>query len=426
MARRRPPARIGLRHRVFAFLAIVGPGIITANADNDAGGITTYSIVGAHYGYSLLWALVLVTISLAVTQEVGARTGAVTGKGLAALIRENYGVRITFATMLALLVANQATAISEFAGVAASLGIFGIPRWLGVPLVAIAVWYVVIRGSYKNVEKFFLLLSLFFLAYVVSGIIVGPPWGEVLRQTVTPTFSLDAGYLLTFVAMVGTTITPWGQFFVQAYVVDKGISAADYGFTRIDVLFGAFLTDFIGAFIIIATAATLFVNGIRIEDAADAALALEPVAGPLARTLFAFGLLNASFLAACIVPLATAYAVAEAFGWEAGVNTSFRDAPLFNGVFTFTVVVGAAVVLLPELPLVTVMLVAQTVNGMLLPVVLIAAARLAGNRDIMGEQANGPWLSAILWLTIVAVLILTALLLLSSVVLPLFGIHLGD
>jgi NRAMP (natural resistance-associated macrophage protein)-like metal ion transporter len=423
---RRPPPRLGLRHRLAAFLAIVGPGIITANADNDAGGITTYSIVGAHYGYSLLWALVLVTISLAVTQEVGARTGAVTGKGLAALIRENYGVRVTFATMLALLVANQATTISEFAGVAASLSLFGIPRWLGVPLVAVVVWYVVIRGNYKNVEKVFLLLSLFFLAYVVSGIVVGPPWGEVLRQSITPTFSLDAGYLLTFVAVVGTTITPWGQFFVQAYVVDKGVTAAEYRYTRIDVLVGAFLTDFIALFIIVATAATLHVNGIRIEDAADAALALQPLAGPLARSLFAFGLLNASFLAACIVPLATAYALAEAFGWEAGVNTSFRDAPLFNGIYTFTVVVGAAVVLLPQLPLVTVMLVAQTVNGMLLPVVLIAAARLAANRDIMGDQANGPWLRAVLWLTIVAVLILTALLLLSSLVLPLFGIHPGE
>src|SRR5215211_733189 len=383
------------RRRLTIFLAVVGPGIITANADNDAGGITTYSIVGAHYGYSLLWALVLVTVSLAVTQEIGARTGAVTGKGLAALIRENYGVRITFAAMLALLVANQATTISEFAGIAASLGLFGIPRWLGVPLVAVAVWYVVIRGNYKNVERVFLLLSLFFLAYVVSGIIVGPPWGEVLRQTITPTFSLDAGYLLTFVAMVGTTITPWGQFFVQAYVVDKGVTAAEYRYTRIDVLIGAFVTDFIALFISVATAATLFVNGIRVDAAADAALALQPLAGPLARSLFAFGLLNASFLAACIVPLATAYAVAEAFGWEAGVNTSFRDAPLFNGIYTFTVVVGAAIVLIPELPLITVMLVAQTVNGILLPVVLVSAARLAANRAIMGRHANGPVLNSI-------------------------------
>ncbi len=426
MASHRPPPRLGLRNRLFAFLAIVGPGIITANADNDAGGITTYSIVGAHYGYSLLWALALVTISLAVTQEVGARTGAVTGKGLAALIRENYGVRITFASMLALLVANQATTISEFAGVAASLELFGIPRWVGVPVVALIVWYVVTHGNYKDVEKIFLLSSLFFLAYVVSGILVSPPWGQVLRETITPSFSLDAGYLLTFVAMVGTTITPWGQFFVQAYVVDKGVTVAEYRYTRLDVLFGAFVTDFIAFFIIVATASTLYVNHIRIEDAADAALALQPLAGTLARSLFALGLLNASFLAACIVPLATAYAVTEAFGWEAGVNTSFREAPAFNGIYTFTVGLGAAVVLIPQLPLITVMLVAQTVNGILLPVVLVAAARLADRRDIMGEHTNGRLLRAVLWLTVAGVLVLTALLLVSSVVLPVFGVHIGE
>jgi len=421
----RPAPSARLRRSVLAFLAIMGPGIITANADNDAGGITTYSIVGAHYGYSLLWALVLVTVSLAVTQEIAARTGAVTGKGLAALIRENYGVRITFAAMLALLVANQATTISEFAGVAASLELFGVPRLVGVPLIAALVWYLVIRGNYKNVEKVFLVLSAFYLAYVATGILAHPPWGEVLRQTVTPSFSLDSGYLLTFIAMVGTTITPWGQFFVQAYVVDKGVTADEYRYTRLDVLFGALVTDIIAFFIIVATAATLFENHIRIEDARDAALALQPLAGPLAQSLFAVGLLNASVLGACIVPLATAYAVSEAFGWEAGVNTSFRDAPAFNGIYTFTLVIGALVVLIPNLPLVTVMLVAQTVNGILLPVVLIFAARLAGNPEIMGAHKNGPVLRAVVWLTVVAVIILTALLLLTSVVLPVLGIDLG-
>jgi len=422
----RPPSRIArLRLGFLAFLAVMGPGIITASADNDAGGITTYSIVGAHFGYSLLWALVLVTISLAVTQEIAARTGAVTGKGLAALIRENYGVRITFGAMLALMVANQATTISEFAGVAASLELFGLPRVVGVPIVGALVWYLVIRGNYKNVEKVFLVLSAFYLAYVVTGILAHPPWGEVLRQTVTPSFSLDSGYLLTFIAMVGTTITPWGQFFVQAYVVDKGVTVDEYHYTRLDVLFGAFVTDVIAFFIIVATAATLFQNHIRIEDARDAALALQPLAGPLAQSLFAVGLLNASVLGACIVPLATAYAISEAFGWEAGVNTSFRDAPAFNGLYTFTLAVGALVVLIPNLPLVTVMLVAQTVNGILLPVVLIFAARLADNPEIMGARRNGPVLRAIVWLTVVAVIVLTALLLLTSVVLPVLGIDLG-
>lgn len=414
-----------LRARTLVFLGIVGPGIITASADNDAGGITTYSIVGAHFGYSLLWALVLVTISLAVTQEIAARTGAVTGKGLAALIRENYGLRITFFAMLALLIANQATTVSEFAGIAASMELFGVPRVLGVPVVAALVWYLVIRGNYKNVEKIFLILSTFYLAYVVTGVLVRPPWGEVLQQMVVPSFRLDANYLLTFVAMVGTTITPWGQFFIQAYVVDKGITTEEYGYTRLDVLFGALLTDVVAFFIIVATAATLFVHGIRIDDARDAAQALEPLAGPLAQTLFGIGLLNASVLGACIVPLATAYAISEAFGWEAGVNTSFRDAPAFNGIYTFTLVFAAAFVLIPKLPLVTVMLVAQTVNGILLPVVLVFAARLADNPEIMGTHTNGPVLRAIVWLTVAATIILTALLLITSLVLPLLGIDLG-
>ncbi|HEY7062026.1 MAG TPA: divalent metal cation transporter [Chloroflexota bacterium] len=413
------------RRRLLAFLAVVGPGIITANADNDAGGITTYSIVGAHYGYSLLWALVLVTISLAVTQEIGARTGAVTGKGLAALIRENYGVRITAAAMLALLVANQATTISEFAGVAASVELFHLPRLVCVPVVAALVWYLVTHGNYRDVERIFFGFSAFYLAYVLTGFLAAPPWGEVLRQTVTPSFQVDAGYLLTFVAMVGTTITPWGQFFIQAYVVDKGVTREEYRYTRLDVLFGSLVTDVIAFFIIVATAATLFVHGVRIEDASDAAQALAPLAGPLAQYLFAAGLLNASVLGACIVPLATAYAITEAFGWEAGVNTSFREAPAFNGIYTFTVAVGAAFVLIPQLPLVTVMLVAQTVNGILLPVVLILAARLADNPAIMGKDRNSPVLRVIVWATVAATIALTALLLLTSVVLPVLGIDLG-
>ncbi|HZU07727.1 MAG TPA: divalent metal cation transporter [Chloroflexota bacterium] len=420
----RRPFFLALRRRLGLFLAIIGPGIITATSNNDAGGITTYSIAGAHYGYSLLWALLLATISLAVTQEIGARTGAVTGKGLAALIRENYGVRVTCFAMLALLIANQATTISEFAGVAASLEIFGVPRFLGVPVVAALVWYIVIHGNYKNVERVFLGFSLVYLSYVITGLLVGPPWGEVLRQTVIPSFSLDAGYLLTFVALVGTTITPWGQFFVQAYVVDKGITTKEYPYTRLDVLIGSFLTDFISFFIIVATAATLFANGWHIEDARDAALALEPLAGPLAQYLFALGLLNASMLAASIVPLATAYAITEAFGWEAGVDRSFKEAPAFNGIYTFTLVLAALVVLIPGLPLVTVMLVAQTVNGILLPVVLVLAARLADDPELMGKHANGPFLRLLVWLTVAAVVALTVLLLVATLVPPLFGISL--
>jgi len=412
--------------RLLAFLAIMGPGIITANADNDATGIAAYSIVGAHYGYSLLWALVLVTISLAVTQEIGARTGAVSGKGLAALIRENYGLRITFLAMIALLVANQATTISEFAGVAASLELFHVPRLFGVPAVAVLVWYVVIRGNYKNVERIFLVFSALYVAYVITAIVVHPPWIEVLHQTVVPSFSLDSDYILAFVAMVGTTITPWGQFFIQAYVVDKGVTPTEYPYTRIDVLVGSVVTDVIAFFIIVATAATLFVNGVEINDASDAAQALAPLAGPLAQYLFGAGLLNASVLGACIVPLTTAYALTEAFGWEAGVNTSFRDAPWFNGIYTLVVGLGAVVVLLPNLPLVPVIQSANIVNGVLLPVVLILAARLADSPAIMGRYRNGPVLRIIVWLTVVATILLTALLLLTSVVLPAVGINLGS
>jgi Mn2+/Fe2+ NRAMP family transporter len=295
-------------------LAIIGPGIITANADNDAGGISTYSVAGASYGYSLLWMLVLITFSLAVTQEMGARTGAATGKGLAALIRERFGVKWTLFAMVCTLAANLATTVAEFAGVAASGDIFGVPRLVSVPLAAVLVWVLVVKLQFRSVEKFFLLLSAVYLAYPISGILVGAPWGQVFRETVTPTFQMNAGYILVFIATVGTTITPWGQFFIQAYVVDKGVGPREYPATRVDVLLGAFITDIVSFFIIVATASTLHVRGIQIADAAQAAIALEPLAGPLAHYLFAIGLANASLLAASILPLATAYTLCEAFG----------------------------------------------------------------------------------------------------------------
>lgn len=399
------------RRRLLIYLGVMGPGLITANADNDAGGITTYSVVGAHFGYSMLWALFLVTLCLMVTQEIGARTGAVTGKGLAALIRENYGVRITLFAMLTMVVANSATTVSEFAGIAAATELFGLPKIATVPLAAAAVWLLVIRGNYKLVERIFLGFSLVYGAYILSGFLANPPWAEVIRATFTPSFALEAGYLLTLVAMIGTTITPWGQFFIQAYVVDKGVTPDDYHYTRLDVLTGAVITDLIAFFIIVATAATLHVQGIHIEDAADAARALAPLAGPLAQAVFAVGLLNASLLAASIVPLATAYAVCEAFGWEAGVDRSFSEAPVFNGLYTFTVALGAAVVLIPGLPLIGVMLLAQTVNGILLPIILFFAVRLASDQELMGKYANPPWLNVVAWATAGGVVLLTLILL---------------
>jgi NRAMP (natural resistance-associated macrophage protein)-like metal ion transporter len=412
------------RARLLVALAIIGPGIITANADNDAGGISTYSVAGASYGYSLLWMLVLITFSLAVTQEMGARMGAATGKGLAALIRERYGVKWTLFAMLCTLAANLATTIAEFAGVAASGELFGVPRWLSVPVAAFLVWFLVVRGSYRVVEKVFLVLSAIYIAYPLSGLVVGAPWGQVFKEMVTPTFQMDAGYILVFIATVGTTITPWGQFFIQAYVVDKGIGPREYPATRVDVIIGAFITDIVSFFIIVATASTLFVRGIQITGAAEAAIALEPLAGPLARHLFAIGLANASLLGASILPLATAYTVCEAFGWETGVGRTWREAPVFHGLYAFTIAFGALIALIPRLPLFPVMLFSQDVNGILLAVILIFAIRIASDRRVMGRHANGKVGNAIAWATAAALILLTVLLIAASV-LPLFGVKMG-
>lgn len=403
------------RYSLLAFLVVLGPGLISAAADNDAGGITTLSIVGAHYGYQLLWVLLLITLSLAITQEMGARIGAVTGKGLSGLIRENYGVRIAFLAMLGLLVANAGTTVSEFAGVAASLELFGVPRYVSVPLAAVGVWLLVTRGRYKQVERVFLFFFLLYGGYVVSAFLARPDWSEVARASVTPTLRLEPLFLVTLISLIGTTITPWGQFFIQDYVVDKGVTRDEYRFTRLEVYFGALYTNLISLFIIVSTAATLFVSGLRIESAEEAAQALAPLAGPLARELFALGLLNASLLGAAIVPLATAYPICAAFGWEAGVSKSFREAPYFNGLYTFVVAVGALVVLVPGLPLVPVMWLSQAINGILLPTILFFVIRLASDRAIMGKDANGPIRNLIAWATAGMLIVATVALLVTSV-----------
>jgi Mn2+/Fe2+ NRAMP family transporter len=399
-------------------LAIAGPGLIAANADNDAGGITTLSVVGADYGYAMLWALVLITFSLAVTQEMGARTGAVTGKGLAALIRERYRVKTTLIAMLALLTANFGTTVAEFAGVGAALELFGVPRQVSVPIAAAVVWLLVIRGNYRLVERVLLVMSVVYLSYVFSAFLAQPDWGEVAHSMVTPTLRLEGPFLVTLIALIGTTITPWGQFFIQSYVVDKGVSRRDYYVTRLEVYAGALITDGISLFIIVCTAATLFVEGIHVESAAQAALALEPLAGPLAEQLFGLGLLNASLLGAAVVPLSTAYAVCEAFGWEAGVSRSWDDAPIFNLLYTLAIAGAAAVVLIPNLPLVPVILLSQTVNGVLLPFILVFAIRLASDRDLMGDFANGRIRNAVIWVTAGAIIVMSIALLLAT----LFGL----
>jgi Mn2+/Fe2+ NRAMP family transporter len=412
------------RRRLLIFLSVLGPGVITANADNDAGGIATYAIAGAQEGYGLLWLLLVITFNLAVIQEMAARMGAVTGKGLADLIREKFGVRTTFICMLLLIVANLTCTIAEFAGVAAAMELFGVSKYLSVPIAAAFVWVLVVKGNYKRVEQVFLVFCLIYFTYVFSGIMAKPEWGNVLASTVKPSFKMEAAYINLSIALIGTTITPWMHFFLQSSVVDKGVKAKDYGYTKAEVFLGAFFTDFIAFFIIVATAATLFANGIRVDSASDAALALKPLAGDYAYILFALGLLNASLLAASILPLSTAYAVSEAFGWESGMDKGFDDAPQFLAIYTGFILIGAGVIMLPGVPLMSIMLISQTVNGILLPVILVFMLKIINDREIMGDYVNGPIFNVVAWATAVLLIVLTALLLITTVF-PNFFSHFG-
>lgn len=405
--------RIG-RTRLLLFLAMMGPGLITANADNDAGGIATYSMAGGRFGYGMLWMLLLITLSLAVTQEMGARMGVVTGQGLAALIRERFRLKLTLFAMAAMLIANLGTTISEFSGIASSFQLFGASKYYTVPFVAVFIWLLVVRGSYKIAERVFLVFSSFYLTYVVSGFMAHPDWGEALHRTVVPSFQMNASYILLFIAVIGTTITPWGQFFIQAYVVDKGISIKHFRYTKAEVIMGAVVTDVVALFIIVACAATIYKTGGNIETASDAAQALAPLAGEWASKLFAFGLLNASVLAAGILPLATAYAICEAFGFESGVNRSFKEAPIFHGIFTASIVIGAAVALIPNLPLLTIMVLAQDVNGILLPLILIFVMVIVNDKGIMGKYANSRRHNVVAGLTTAALIVLSLLLVVTS------------
>jgi Mn2+/Fe2+ NRAMP family transporter len=394
---------------------VVGPGIITANVDNDAGGITTYSLAGASFGYKLLWTLIPITLALIVVQEMCARMGAVTGKGLADLIRERFGVKITFYAMLGLLLADLGNTISEFAGVAASMELFGVNKYISVPLAALLVWGLVVRGSYKSVERVFLVACLLYLSYVASGFLASPPWGEVMRDLVVPSFSLNSSYLTMLVGVVGTTIAPWMQFYLQAAVVEKGITVKDYGYSKVDVIAGCFMVNLVALFIIVSCAATLHVHGIKIESAKDAALALAPLAGPWASWLFALGLLNASLFSASILPLATAYVICEAFGIEAGVDKSWREAPVFYWLYTLIIAIGAGVILIPNMPLILVMFWSQVVNGVLLPFVLIFMLLLINNVDIMGNYVNTRTYNIISWVTVVVMIVLTLMMIVTSI-----------
>jgi len=407
--------RPGRWRRVALFLAVMGPGLITASVDNDAGGITTYSVAGAQFGTKLLWTLGPVTLALIVVQEMSARMGVVTGKGLADLIRENFGVRTTFWISVALVVANLANTVAEFAGVAASLQIFRVPPWVSVPLVALGVWLLVLKGSYRVIEKVFLVASLLYVAYPISMILAKPDWGEVALAAVTPTFQTDGAYVALLIGLVGTTIAPWMQFYQQAAVVEKRIDVDELFYTRIDVVMGCLVTYVVAFSIVMACAATLHRQGISIQTADQAALALAPLAGRYASWLFAFGLFNASLFAAAILPLSTAYFVTESAGWESGLDRKWGEAKQFYWLFTGIVVVGAAVVLIPRLPLIRIMLVSQIVNGMLLPFVLVYMLRLANDEQLMGVHRNGRWFNMVAWTTTVVMIALTAYLVATGI-----------
>lgn len=400
--------------RFIAILSVIGPGFIAGNAGNDAGGIATYSIVGAREGYGLLWALLLITVALAVIQEMSSRMGVITGKGFGDLVREQFGLRVTLAIMSLFVFANLTVIIAEFAGIAASMELFGVNKYFSVPVSAFVVWFVVVKGNFKQVERFLIVISLIYLTYVFSGIMSNPPWRDVAKQIVHPEIKFSREYFLLFITMVGTTITPYMQFYLQSAVVDKGVRIEEYRYVKFDVYAGAFMTVFIAFFIVLATGTILHPAGVVVDSAEDAARALEPLAGDFAAHLFAVGLLNASFLAAFVLPLATAYGLSEAFGWESGINKTFRDAPQFLGFYTAFIVIGAGVILFPDVPLMKIMFLSQTINGILLPIVLIIMLRLVNDRELMGEHVNSKRMNVVTWITVAALIVLTLALLVSS------------
>jgi Mn2+/Fe2+ NRAMP family transporter len=407
--------RLFARASLLAFLAILGPGLVSAIAGDDAGGIGTYSVVGAKYGYELLWTLVIIVIGLAVVQEMTARLTVFTGKGLADLIREVFGVRITAFAMLTLFVANGAVTISEFVGIAAASELFGVSRYLTVPIAAVGVWYLVARGNYRRAEKVFLALSGVFIVYVISVFVVKPDWAEVIRGTLIPSIPPEREAILLVIAIIGTTISPYMQFTLSATTLDKGTKPEEYGFVFWETLLGVILSGAFAYFIVVATGATLHVNGITsIESAEQAAQALTPIVGPFAETLFGIGLLGASLLAASILPLSTTYAICEAFGWERGVNQEWEDARIFYAIYTALIVVGALVALIPGLPLFEIFVYVYLLNGILLPVLLVLMLKLANNKRLMGAHVNSLVVNLMGWGLTIVLVVLTAILIVTT------------
>ena len=403
------------KSKALLILAAMGPGVVTAMAGNDAGGIATYSTVGAKFGFMSLWVIPVMCILLVVIQTTATRMGAVTGKGFSALIRERFGIRLTALAMLALLIGNVATTFSEFAGIASGMEIFGVPRWISVPIAAAAIWGLIVGGSYKRVQNVFLAISCVFVTYIVAAIIAQPNWNLALIHTVVPEVSSDISFLSLTVAMVGTTIAPWMMFFTQSNVVEKGVTLKDLFFQKIDAVTGAVVACIVAWFIIVTTGAVLFPEGIEITEAADAARALAPFAGEYAGALFAVGLVAASLLAACVLPLTTAFVICEAFGWEAGVSFKWKEAPFFKGIFTFVIAISAIIILIPSIDLMGIMLTAQFVNGVILPILLVFMALICTDKHMMGEHTV-PLITRILLIaTIVVVGILSAVCLVMQI-----------
>lgn len=395
------------RNRALMMLAMLGSGVITAMAGNDAGGISTYSTAGAQFGYATLWVIPVMCVLLIVVQTTASRMGAVTGKGFSALIRERFGIRLTALAMLALLIGNVATTFSEFAGIASGMEMFGVPKYVTVPVAAVAVWLLVVGGSFKRVQRVFLILSLVFVTYIVAAFMAEPNWADAAANTVIPRIVNDRGFVSLAISMIGTTIAPWMMFYAQSTVVERGSTTKDMGSLRFDAVVGTIAACLVAWFIIVTTGTVLFPEGIHIDSAADAAAALAPIAGPYAEGLFAIGLVAASFLAACVLPLTTSFVICEAFGWEAGVSFKWREAPMFKSIFSFVIVFSVIVVLIPNINLMGVMLTAQFVNGVILPVLLVFMAIISSDAYIMKEYRSGMLSRILLWFTIALVVVLT-------------------
>lgn len=410
--------KLTFKGKLLLVLAAMGPGIVTAMAGNDAGGISTYSTAGANFGFATLWVVPIMCVLLIIVETCAGRMGAVTGKGFAALIRERFGIRLTALAMLALLIGNVATTFSEFAGIASGMEMFGVSKYISVPVAAFTVWLLIVGGSYKRVQRVFLALSLVFITYIVAAFLADPDWESALTSTVVPHVVGESSFISLVIAMVGTTIAPWMMFFTQSNVVEKGLTVKDLFSQRVDAVSGTIAACLVAWFIIVTTGAVLFPAGITIDSAADAARALAPFAGQYAEALFAIGLVAASFLAACVLPLTTAFVICEAFGWEAGVSFKWKEAPAFKSIFTFVIAFSAVVVLIPNINLLSVMLTAQFVNGVILPILLAFMAIISADKRIMGEHRTGRVLRAIIWATVGVVALLT----LALFVMQLLGI----